>query len=363
MSNTEKLIKQLNENKELRKIKEEQNTKTIKPAIRIQELKNNLIILGHELKMNKKINDTLYRKIQLLTYSRTTEQKIKDSYTKLKDIQKDIKKAEQLQGPTKIKKVTLKDFKVVNKIKEVNNKKNEVIVKPYIIEFPFYKFYKGPTTEQLNEVSEHFLTAKIYKKGINRDYAPIEKTVHTRKKIFIYDFNGGVTKLLGTYLMNIYKQQKFTFKLTIEFSFLLIDVDYTHFQSYIKNSVINVSFALFQASTNTRPKGFENPVVVDNKTDIDNIIKKLTSADLIEYFMLQRGDSRWKFYKFLDVKFHVYEMNTPIGKANELPDHFKEGSNEKALIKYENYDDYLCFWRCLSYHQTNQLIQEILIKR
>ena len=45
-------------------------------------------------------------------------------------------------------------------------------------------------------------------------------------------------------------------------------------------------------------------------------------------------------------------MNTPIGKANELPIHFKQGSNEKALIKYENNDDYLCFWRCLSYHQT-----------
>ena len=46
-------------------------------------------------------------------------------------------------------------------------------------------------------------------------------------------------------------------------------------------------------------------------------------------------------------------MNTPIGKANELPIHFKQGSNEKALIKYENYDDYLCFWRCLSYHKSN----------
>jgi hypothetical protein len=62
--------------------------------------------------------------------------------------------------------------------------------------------------------------------------------------------------------------------------------------------------------------------------------------------------SNWKFYRFLDVNFHVDEMNTPIGKTNELPDHFKEGSNEKALIKYENYDDYLCFWRCLSYHLT-----------
>ena len=45
-------------------------------------------------------------------------------------------------------------------------------------------------------------------------------------------------------------------------------------------------------------------------------------------------------------------MNTPIGKANELPVHFKEGSNKKSLTKYENYDDYLCFWRCLSYQQT-----------
>jgi hypothetical protein len=36
-------------------------------------------------------------------------------------------------------------------------------------------------------------------------------------------------------------------------------------------------------------------------------------------------------------------MNSPIGKINKLRDRFKEGSNEKALIKYENNDDYLCF--------------------
>ena len=26
------------------------------------------------------------------------------------------------------------------------------------------------------------------------------------------------------------------------------------------------------------------------------------------------------------------------------------GRLNEALIKYENYDDYLCFWRCLAYH-------------
>ena len=48
MSNTEKLIKQWNENKELRKQKE----KVLTPAVRIQQVKNNLIILAHDLLMN-----------------------------------------------------------------------------------------------------------------------------------------------------------------------------------------------------------------------------------------------------------------------------------------------------------------------
>ena len=81
----------------------------IKPAVRIQELKNKLIILGHDLKINKKINDSLYRKIQLLTYSRTTEQKLKDSYKTLKDIENKINN--KTDTTEKTKKITVKDFK------------------------------------------------------------------------------------------------------------------------------------------------------------------------------------------------------------------------------------------------------------
>ena len=80
MSNTEKLIKQLKAMKETRKQKE----KVIKPAVRIQELKNKLIILAHDLLTQKNINDALYRKIQLLTYSKTTEKKLNESYDILK---------------------------------------------------------------------------------------------------------------------------------------------------------------------------------------------------------------------------------------------------------------------------------------
>ena len=86
------------------------------------------------------------------------------------------------------------------------NNNNKFVIKPYEIKFPSYIFYKQPTSEQLHEVSEHFLKVKEYKRGANKDYKPIEKTEHTRKKTFIYDFNG-ITKLLSNYLLNIYNQQ------------------------------------------------------------------------------------------------------------------------------------------------------------
>ncbi len=65
-----------------------------------------------------------------------------------------------------------------------------------------------------------------------------------------------------------------------------------------KNNYITVEFDLRLASTNTRPEDFKNPVVVDNKKDIDKIINKLTDLNLVEYFMQKSISSKWKFYRF-----------------------------------------------------------------
>ena len=106
--NKEKKEKPLKKIKTIKKQKEDEE-RSLNPAVRIQALKNKLIILAHELKVDKKINDTLYRKMQLLTYSRTTEQKLKDSYKTLKDIENNINNK---TDPTeKTKKITVKDFK------------------------------------------------------------------------------------------------------------------------------------------------------------------------------------------------------------------------------------------------------------
>ena len=283
MSNTEKLIKKLNENKELRKLKEQQQTKENNTVVRVQQIKKALITLATDLLVNKKIKASLFKNMLSLTFTNIKENELNDYYNKLKGVQKDVKKATELQGPTKIKKVTLKDFKKeTNNKKEVLNNNKEVLNNNNLVPYErvyngvevYYKFYKFVNKydlineNDLKTVSEDYLNFKNYKIGSNKDYLPIEKTEHTRKKTFVYAFNGNITKILNNYLMNIYKQQKFTFKLTIEFSFLLVSVDAENFDTRKKgdnNNYIRVDFDLRLASTNTRPEGFKNPAVVDNK--------------------------------------------------------------------------------------------------
>ena len=67
--------------------------------------------------VNKKIKSSLFKNILSLTFTNITDNKLNNCYNTLKGVQKDVKKAEELQGPTKLKKVTLKDFKKENKIK------------------------------------------------------------------------------------------------------------------------------------------------------------------------------------------------------------------------------------------------------
>ena len=169
----------------------------------------------------------------------------------------------------------------------------------------------------------------------NKNYIPWEKTEHTRKKTvflpFNYDIYQNDLSQFRNYLYQIYNDQKFTYKLTFEFSFILVlDEDYREIgEKEKKNPKLRrfnyrLRYNLFYPSTNTRLESFENPVVVDNKNDIERIIAKVEKEDLIEKLTKQvANNSAWKFYKFLGITFHIYEMNTPIGKANELPKHLK----------------------------------------
>jgi hypothetical protein len=70
-------------------------------------------------------------------------------------------------------------------------KRKKTVIKAYDIDNAgFCIFYVRPAETLLHEVSDHCLQVKYYKKKSNKDYTPLEKTAHTRKKRFIYDFNG-----------------------------------------------------------------------------------------------------------------------------------------------------------------------------
>jgi hypothetical protein len=75
--------------------------------------------------------------------------------------------------------------------------------------------------------------------------------------------------------------------------------------------------------------------------------------------MRQRKDIRWKFYRFFGVEFHVYKMNTPIGKANELPIHLEK----VQMSKHELNMKIMMITRVsgVAYHTTkpNQMTTEI----
>ena len=95
---------------------------------------------------------------------------------------------------------------------------------------------------------------------------------------------------------------------------------------------------------------FDHPQTIDNKNDIDKLVQNVLKQNLVEKLTRNRDGSAWKFYEFLYVCLDVYEMESPIGAGIELPQHLLTGSNQRYLIKYNEYDDNLCFWRCLAYY-------------
>ena len=174
-----------------------------------------------------------------------------------------------------------REVKREKKFNEVSKKVEEKIkVKPYSIEIVgdkvLYLTKKEPTDIILKETSLHYLQFKDFKFPKSKDYVPWEKTEHTRKKTFYLPFNYDIYNRDLTQFKNdlykIYNEQKFTFKISFEFSFLLILAkDNRKLGSELKKQYNKynyvVQYKLHYASTNTRLQGFENPVVVDNKKD------------------------------------------------------------------------------------------------
>ncbi len=292
------------------------------------ELKNQLCTIADELKQSKKINDALYYKMFSLSYARTRTPKLEESI----DILKGIQNTTTTNKETK-RKHTVTEFK---QIKELKTKLKPKPKKQFNqLELDEFEFNYKPSGNDILNVSNEFYKNINFQIPKNYDYINRQ---NEKKKTFNFAYNDEPLQLENL-LYSIYNQQKHTFKIAISFAYALIKEKGISEE----NDVFNIKFKFFDATPNTRI--ISHPTIIDNKNDIDKLIQEIRKHNLIEKVIDKRPTSEWKFYEFLYVRFDVYQMTSPIGKAHNLPAHFTSGSNEKALVRFDGdrYNDFLCF--------------------
>ena len=234
---------------------------------------------------------------------------------------------------TKAEKEKIKQFE---ELETKFKKLEEVLSRPEEINSDTFLFNKQPNGNDILNCANRFYTKNDITIPRNHDYTNFKKE---KKKTFNFKYNDEPLEL-SNLLYGIFNKQKYRYKINISFAFTLIKEEKDG-KKYI------VKFKFFDASTNTRI--LDHPETIDNKKDIDLLVQKIQKMNLVEKLIQKREDSAWKFYEFNYVRFDVYEMDSPIGAGIELPEYLLKGSNQKYLIKYNGYDDKLCFWRCLAF--------------
>ena len=256
---------------------------------------------------------------------------IKNQKTKLENLGLDIDLTyKQKSRLTKQQKQNNKTFE------ELDNKVSLLLNRPEEIESNKFQFNVLPKANDILRCANKFYQNVGITIPRNHDYTNFKSE---KKKTFNFKYNDEPLELENI-LYSIFNKQKYRYKINISFSFTLIKEENS-------NKTFTVEFKFYDASTNTRL--FDHPQTIDNKNDIDKLVQNVLKQNLIEKLTRNRDGSAWKFYEFLYVRLDVYEMDSPIGAGIELPQHLLTGSNQRYLIKYNEFDDNLCFWRCLAY--------------
>ena len=131
------------------------------------------------------------------------------------DFNDTIKKVDLSSKKVKINRERREFIKQKNKLDEINDRIDpfKVVIKG---DHARYLTKNEPTDLTLKKSSDHYLRFKNFNFPANKDYIPIEKTEHARKKTFYLPFNYDIyNKDLTQFkndLYNIYNQQKYTLK-------------------------------------------------------------------------------------------------------------------------------------------------------
>ena len=199
----------------------------------------------------------------------------------------------------------------LKKNKEKREKDNK-IEKQVVVEDPIFK-----TLMQQREVKRHKTIISKF----------------NRKQQYVYKFES--YEKIAKDITTVYNLQDSSFKMNISFNYQLKNSD-----GEIKNYYAHSSDPLY-----------DNPVTMRNATDLNRVTKEFSNyTNILDHIVNKRPDTKWYFYKMIGYDIYVYKMDFTIGAPVSLPLYLV---NTNHVYGLHQYDDNLCFWRCLAIKKEN----------
>ncbi len=180
------------------------------------------------------------------------------------------------------------------------------------------------------------------------------------------DLQGGIQEL-SEHLEYIFLEQRRTFKVNISFGLILRRISDDPPSDNPPSSDPNNSDELDEAEQRGRYRYFipyrnsnvfPHPFLISDRHDIFKLINKLKQLDIEQYMRQHRPNTKWKLYFIPNMNFIVYQTKFALG-AGALPEFIHNNRHIRSFDSSPStgrpYTDFLCFFRCLSFHRTQKL--------
>lgn len=194
----------------------------------------------------------------------------------------------------------------------------------------------------VNETGE--INVKL-KESYELNFPLIAEQTESKSLYAFYNFpitNSFTIDDIMMFVNKIYEAQNRVFRLNLVFGFILFnqeDNEYRYFKPYQNSEV------------------FDFPFYISSRKDLTTFENKLQEIDICTFIVRNRPNTKWKIALVTNVTFHLYFLNHLLGSPISLPDFITKKKN--YIISFEKdpkhskvYNDNLCLFRCLTYHET-----------
>ena len=148
----------------------------------------------------------------------------------------------------------------------------------------------------------------------------------------------------GEQIEEIYNGNSNAFKINLSFGVILRHVETGQCRYFAPYSNDNV---------------FELPLLISCRSDIDKFTHRLSEIDILNYMLRQRPNTSWKPIMVCNVVYTLFRTSFALGHSKTLPNYVKK---RKSIISLDcdpstgkPYDDDLCMFRCLAYHEVKNV--------